>query len=521
MALQAWKSLAKMIIFKHDKYDLLVLVEIYNDRFPNSGVVCMGVVSNVILNAGSPHMKKDFAENGNVKGIYLKTFMNIEIHDSDNCNLQNSQIGKEFEVVNTAITRPKLEPGQTTEIHCSGPVNVLKSYKVTIPKERQGGMEETDSSAVQVLKDVKTERGENFMDITSQETKKDENIKKDIDSGCNPNKILKTNKEQNQSSNYWQPNVYSNYNLSNTETMGMLQRIKKERTDEEAEDMRTAVEVIEEIRKQRKEQEEEIRKQRKEQKEEIRKQRKEKEEEIRKQRKIKEQEKRNQFINLQANKTITNKQVKFKRMKKIVRTKRNAQGKILSQETVMVDLNSEEEAAFKERSEHIILKSQTSNIIDLTSEDETAFGERSEHEIVESQPSMSDMMKHQQGEGEKAVIPNKNRTVKIEPYHNNSAAASGVQFNIRTSIEDTKRAVIINNLSSSTSDNTIKELCGRAGPFQGFLRSGQSAYVVYMDFRNALKFKNKYHRYILDLSVLSVELIQESVLMHIARKGKR
>ncbi|XP_052104004.1 uncharacterized protein LOC127737394 isoform X2 [Mytilus californianus] len=444
----------------------------------------MGVVSGAILNAGSPHMRKGFAENGNVKSVYLKTFMNIKINDNNKGhyhNLQNNQRGKK-QVVNTAMTRRKLRQGQTMEVQGSGPVTVLKSFKVTFPNESQGVMEDADNSAVQVLKDANNERGENFIEIISQETKKDENVtRKDIDGGCNSNKILKTNRKQQQFMNMqpgadlynsqicWQPDVDPNNNLDNADTMG-----------EEWEDTRTAVEVIEEIRKQRQ---------------------------------IKEPEKSNKLINLQAYKTITNKEVKLKRMKKVVRTKRNANGKILSQETVMIDLNSEEEAAFRERSAHITLESQTSNMIDLTSEEEAAFGERSAHEVLESQICTNNMMKNKQ-EGERAVVLKKNRrTVEIEPYQNNAYVASGLQFKSRTNREDTRRTVRIDNLSLSTSDNTIKALCGCAGPFQDFKRAGQSAFVVYMDSRNALKFKNKYDRHMLDLSVLSVELIEDFIPM--------
>ncbi|XP_063424450.1 RNA-binding protein 33-like [Mytilus trossulus] len=191
---------------------------------------------------------------------------------------------------------------------------------------------------------------------------------------------------------------------------------------------------------------------------------------------------RQKQLKAQEESGASNRQVKVptvKRMKKIIRTKRNAQGDILSQETVMVPLTPEEEAAAEAK-----FASQTIPTPVMLSP------QKSPQRVVVA--SNREVVLGDQGGSTRTVIA--------------SSPPAGI-----TSYQggDSKRTVRIDNLSLSTSDNTIKSLCGCVGPFQGYQRAGKSAFIVFMDSKNASEFKNKYNRHMLDLSHISVELIPD------------
>ncbi|CAC5384625.1 unnamed protein product [Mytilus coruscus] len=195
-------------------------------------------------------------------------------------------------------------------------------------------------------------------------------------------------------------------------------------------------------------------------------------EDIRRQRQLKEQEESR----------LVNRQVKVptvKRMKKIIRTKRNAQGQILSQETVMVPLTAEEEAAAEAN-----FASQTLPTPVML------LPQKSPQRVVVA--SNREVVLGEQGGSTRTVIAS-------SPPAGNTSYQGG----------DSKRTVRIDNLSLSTSDNTIKSLCGCVAPFQGYQRAGKSAFIVFMDAKKALEFKIKYNRHMLDLSHISVEIIPD------------
>lgn len=164
-------------------------------------------------------------------------------------------------------------------------------------------------------------------------------------------------------------------------------------------------------------------------------------------------------------------QPKVKRVKKIIRTKKNSKGEIISREEIIVQLTPEEEALAIQR-EKAAAEAQQSQRVVL---------------VGENKESTRTVIGGDQKENTRTVI-----------------ASSPLKSMALTS----KRSVRIGNLSSSTSDASIKRLCSTVGATESIERTGKTAVVVFEVPDHAVMFQEKYNRHMIDLSHITVELLR-------------
>lgn len=180
----------------------------------------------------------------------------------------------------------------------------------------------------------------------------------------------------------------------------------------------------------------------------------------------------------------TNRQVtapKFKRMKKIIRTKKNAKGEILSTEIEMIPLGDDEVIT------NVPKTSSSSSVISPFSSPEP----QPHRVVVDSSKLMA------KEENTRTVVAS-------------SPVGNGKRNIVIDNSSDTRsKKVRIDNLSSSTSDSSIKHMCSCVGPIQSYQRLGKSATIVFFDPRKAIHFAQKYNRHMIDLSHISVKVIPE------------
>ncbi|XP_055998485.1 RNA-binding protein 33-like isoform X2 [Ostrea edulis] len=213
------------------------------------------------------------------------------------------------------------------------------------------------------------------------------------------------------------------------------------------------------------------------------------------------------------NKTATNQTLSAKTagsnkklMKRIETVKKNAQGDIISREIKLVPIEDEADAS----EETSLLKHGKVQVIKNTAPVSPIGGQQTGNRTVVSGNS-----------GNRSVISpglsprSGNRAVvRINPVPGDNE--EGDQRNVvsqqgtnrRIVVTSKPKKVMVKNLSVSTSDVMIKNLCTTVGPVESIERAENDALVTFIDGKHAALFAQKYNRTLLDLSTILVSLVR-------------
>ncbi|XP_061177936.1 RNA-binding protein 33-like [Saccostrea echinata] len=203
-----------------------------------------------------------------------------------------------------------------------------------------------------------------------------------------------------------------------------------------------------------------------------------------------------------TNKSITNtpkENSSKKLMKRIETVKKNAQGEIISREIKLVPIEDEEviseQTSVTNHGQVQVVKKSTGVI--------STGGQQAGNRTVVS--------------GNRSVITpgSSNRSV-IRLNPDSGKDAGGDLRNVvsqqasgrRIVVKSTPKSVMVKNLSISTSDTIIKNLCTTVGPVESIKRDQKDAVVTFMNASHASLFAEKYNRTLLDLSTILVSVIQ-------------
>lgn len=181
-----------------------------------------------------------------------------------------------------------------------------------------------------------------------------------------------------------------------------------------------------------------------------------------------------------------------KLMRRIETVKKNAQGEIISREIKLVPIEDEAETNTKTS----VLNQGRVQVVKKSIPVTTVGGNRS------------------------VISPNKsvetsNRSV-IRIGTDSEDSEDGGGRNVVTQqptgrrivVTSKTKSVMVKNLSVSTSDTVIKNLCTTVGPIETIERKQKDAVITFKDGKHAAMFAEKYNRSLLDLSTILVSLVR-------------